>query len=215
MVHLLGYSPAGDWSEVEATLHLHSQTIDPADFNPNLNSKSGMTTGLDKLGDNSIFGLSGSHSFVNYRRGWVPTSYLTPADHTSLLRVQIQPPSQQSFSEPDLIDNSNPGFSPEVLSSQEQFDVRFDHTQRFFSPKARSDLPTDNSSDHPLSLYPWYHGSVSRQSGEHLLRSGITGSFLVRASESAPGQLSVTVRHLGRVYHYRISQDNHGSVSFQ
>ncbi|VDO07481.1 unnamed protein product, partial [Rodentolepis nana] len=62
------------------------------------------------------------------------------------------------------------------------------------------------------STYPWYHGAVSRQAAEQLLRSGITGSYLVRESESAPGQLSVTVRNLGRVYHYRISRDTCGWV---
>ncbi|VDD74674.1 unnamed protein product [Mesocestoides corti] len=61
--------------------------------------------------------------------------------------------------------------------------------------------------------YPWYHGAVSRHAAEQLLRSGITGSYLVRESESAPGQLSVTVRNLGRVYHYRISRDSSGWVS--
>lgn len=63
------------------------------------------------------------------------------------------------------------------------------------------------------SSYSWYHGSVSRQAAEQLLRSGITGSYLVRESESSPGQLSVTVRNLGRVYHYRISRDTCGWVS--
>ncbi|VEL10554.1 unnamed protein product [Protopolystoma xenopodis] len=75
-------------------------------------------------------------------------------------------------------------------------------------------MPSDMQiTNHRLTLYPWFHGAVSRQAGEALLRSGITGSYLVRASESAPGQLSVTVRHLGRVYHYRISQDSRGLVS--
>ena len=35
----------------------------------------------------------------------------------------------------------------------------------------------------------------------------------VRDSESCPGQLSVSVRYNGSVYHYRINTDNNGLVS--
>lgn len=64
-----------------------------------------------------------------------------------------------------------------------------------------------------LELFSWYHGSISRNTAEYLLRSGINGSYLVRESESHPGQMSITVRYEGRVYHYRISQDQEGMVS--
>lgn len=46
-----------------------------------------------------------------------------------------------------------------------------------------------------------------------LLSSGINGSFLVRESESSPGQRSISLRYEGRVYHYRISEDSEGKVS--
>nr|XP_039269323.1 tyrosine-protein kinase abl-1-like isoform X1 [Styela clava] len=58
-----------------------------------------------------------------------------------------------------------------------------------------------------LEKHSWYHGAVSRAAAEYLLSSGINGSFLVRDSESCPGQLSVSVRFDGRVYHYRINTD--------
>lgn len=63
-----------------------------------------------------------------------------------------------------------------------------------------------------LSFYSRYHGRISRNAAEYLLSSGINGSFLVRESESSPGQRSISLRHEGRVYHYRISQDNDGKV---
>lgn len=47
---------------------------------------------------------------------------------------------------------------------------------------------------------------------EYLLSSGINGSFLVRESESSPGQRSISLRYEGRVYHYRINEDNEGKV---
>ena len=64
-----------------------------------------------------------------------------------------------------------------------------------------------------LDKYLWYHGPVSRNAAEYLLSSGINGSFLVRESESSPGQRSISLRYDGRVYHYRINEDD-GKVWF-
>lgn len=64
-----------------------------------------------------------------------------------------------------------------------------------------------------LDKFSWYHGQISRNASEYLLSSGINGSFLVRESESSPGQRSISVRFEGRVYHYRISEDSDGKVS--
>ena len=55
-----------------------------------------------------------------------------------------------------------------------------------------------------------YHGPISRNAAEYLLSSGINGSFLVRESESSPGQCSISLRCEGRVYHYRINDDVDG-----
>ncbi|CAI9726957.1 tyrosineAbl-likeprotein kinase Abl-like isoform X3 [Octopus vulgaris] len=63
-----------------------------------------------------------------------------------------------------------------------------------------------------LDKFSWYHGPISRNASEYLLSSGINGSFLVRESESSPGQRSISVRYEGRVYHYRISEDSDGKV---
>lgn len=51
-----------------------------------------------------------------------------------------------------------------------------------------------------------------RNAAEYLLSSGINGSFLVRESESSPGQRSISLRYEGRVYHYRINEDAEGKV---
>ena len=59
-----------------------------------------------------------------------------------------------------------------------------------------------------LDKFSWYHGPISRNAAEFLLSSGINGSFLVRESESSPGQRSISLRYEGRVYHYRINEDS-------
>ncbi|CAG9781742.1 unnamed protein product [Diatraea saccharalis] len=63
-----------------------------------------------------------------------------------------------------------------------------------------------------LEKHSWYHGPISRNAAEYLLSSGINGSFLVRESESSPGQRSISLRYEGRVYHYRINEDSDGKV---
>ncbi|XP_054005549.1 tyrosine-protein kinase Abl isoform X3 [Hylaeus anthracinus] len=63
-----------------------------------------------------------------------------------------------------------------------------------------------------LEKHSWYHGRISRNAAEYLLSSGINGSFLVRESESSPGQRSISLRYEGRVYHYRINEDSEGKM---
>ncbi|XP_018588442.1 tyrosine-protein kinase ABL1-like isoform X2 [Scleropages formosus] len=63
-----------------------------------------------------------------------------------------------------------------------------------------------------LEKHSWYHGPVSRNTAEYLLSSGINGSFLVRESESSPGQRSISLRYEGRVYHYRINTASDGKL---
>ncbi|XP_065916408.1 tyrosine-protein kinase Abl-like isoform X2 [Dysidea avara] len=62
-----------------------------------------------------------------------------------------------------------------------------------------------------LEKHSWYHGLVSRTEAEYRLSSGINGSFLVRESESNPGQFSISLRYQGRTYHYLISNDDDGN----
>ena len=58
-----------------------------------------------------------------------------------------------------------------------------------------------------VEQHKWYHGNISRGDAEQLLSSGINGSFLVRESESSPGQRTISLRYDGRVYHYHIKID--------
>ena len=55
-----------------------------------------------------------------------------------------------------------------------------------------------------LEAKPWFHGNITRAEAELLLSSGIDGSFLVRESESEPGQFSISLRYDGHTFHYRI-----------
>ncbi|TPP58065.1 Tyrosine-protein kinase [Fasciola gigantica] len=102
LVRLLGYSPAGDWSEVETSGLAHPAThpmveteLTNTSTQPSQTQiKSDLATQRDSMGPGGVGGGStmstgSGHSinnsaFVNapvrYRRGWVPTSYLAPAN---------------------------------------------------------------------------------------------------------------------------------------
>ncbi|XP_059199295.1 GRB2-related adapter protein-like isoform X3 [Centropristis striata] len=55
-----------------------------------------------------------------------------------------------------------------------------------------------------LLPYSWFAGPVSRLEAEKRLRWQDTGVFLVRESESAPGEFSVSVSYGDRVEHFRV-----------
>eukprot|EP00042_Codosiga_hollandica_P058925 m.895756 g.895756 ORF g.895756 m.895756 type:complete len:756 (-) comp60001_c0_seq1:180-2447(-) len=60
--------------------------------------------------------------------------------------------------------------------------------------------------DTSVEQFNWFHGKISRNAAEYNLRNGIDGSFLVRESESNPGEHSISMRFEGKPYHYRVSK---------
>ncbi|KAF6768466.1 hypothetical protein AHF37_05555, partial [Paragonimus kellicotti] len=95
LVRLLSYSPAGDWSEVEACGFTHVMTHPPTELGPNTTTFSenhfhassdgsshheapGGTISATGSGCETSCAMVRS-SQTKYRRGWVPTSYLAPA----------------------------------------------------------------------------------------------------------------------------------------
>jgi len=59
---------------------------------------------------------------------------------------------------------------------------------------------------------PWYHGPISRSEAEYSLKNGIDGSFLVRESETNPGDHSISLKNEGLPYHYRIRKNAEGKL---
>ncbi|CAK1602261.1 unnamed protein product [Parnassius mnemosyne] len=59
----------------------------------------------------------------------------------------------------------------------------------------------------------WFHGKISRESAEKLLKEeGEDGVFLVRESNTSPGDYVLSVLHQGEVVHYQIRR--HGEDAF-
>lgn len=56
---------------------------------------------------------------------------------------------------------------------------------------------------------PWYHGSLTRQQCENVLRNhGQDGEYLVRNSESKPGDFSLSMKAPDRMKHFKITNNN-------
>ena len=63
-----------------------------------------------------------------------------------------------------------------------------------------------------LLIYSWYFGTITRKHAENLLMQSFndSGSFLVRNSESTPGDYSLSIKFNNMVMHYKIMHDCKG-----
>lgn len=64
--------------------------------------------------------------------------------------------------------------------------------------------PRPRKGEVKLSSMPWFHGKISRDKAEELLRPREDGLFLVRESTNFPGDYTLCVCWQGRVEHYRV-----------
>ncbi|KAF5887245.1 GRB2-related adapter protein-like, partial [Clarias magur] len=56
----------------------------------------------------------------------------------------------------------------------------------------------------------WYQENASRNAAEEILMSREVGAFLIRGSQSSPGDFSISVRHEFDVQHFKVMKDNKG-----
>ncbi|XP_063791005.1 GRB2-related adapter protein [Pseudophryne corroboree] len=60
--------------------------------------------------------------------------------------------------------------------------------------------------------YPWYAGRISRQVAEEiLLKRRFLGAFLIRDSESSPGEFSISVNYGHHVQHFKVLREQSGT----
>ena len=61
-----------------------------------------------------------------------------------------------------------------------------------------------------FEIPPWFRGKIKRAAAQDELMKQGDGSFLVRESESSPGDFSLSVKHGNRVQHFKILKDEPG-----
>ncbi|KFZ63418.1 GRB2-related adapter protein, partial [Antrostomus carolinensis] len=63
----------------------------------------------------------------------------------------------------------------------------------------------------PSAPHRWYVGRISRQlAEEQLLKRKHLGAFLIRDSESAPGEFSISVNYGQHVQHFKVLRERNG-----
>ncbi|UYV81064.1 sem-5 [Cordylochernes scorpioides] len=61
-----------------------------------------------------------------------------------------------------------------------------------------------------MKKHDWYYGRITRADAEKLLSNKHDGAFLIRISESSPGDFSLTVKCPDAVQHFKVLRDTLG-----
>ncbi|KAB0393834.1 hypothetical protein E2I00_019910 [Balaenoptera physalus] len=88
-----------------------------------------------------------------------------------------------------------------ILSNQEEWFKAELRSQEGYVPKNFIDI----------KFPEWFHEGLSRHQAESLLMGKEVGCFIIRASQSSPGDFSISVRHEDDVQHFKVMKDNKGS----
>ncbi|KAI4545861.1 hypothetical protein MG293_002416 [Ovis ammon polii] len=88
-----------------------------------------------------------------------------------------------------------------ILSNQEEWFKAELGSQEGYVPKNFIDI----------KFPEWFHEGLSRHQAESLLMGKELGFFIIRASQSSPGDFSISVRHEDDVQHFKVMRDNKGN----
>ncbi|KAM6215348.1 GRB2-related adapter protein 2 [Rhynchocyon petersi] len=88
-----------------------------------------------------------------------------------------------------------------ILSNQEEWFKAEFRSQEGYVPKNFIDI----------QFPEWFHEGLSRHQAENLLMGKEVGFFIMRASQSSPGDFSISVRHEDDVQHFKVMRDNKGN----
>lgn len=58
--------------------------------------------------------------------------------------------------------------------------------------------------------FSWYYGRITRADAQNLLMNKHEGAFLIRVSESSPGDFSLSVKCADGVQHFKVLRDAQG-----
>nr|VZH98178.1 unnamed protein product [Spirometra erinaceieuropaei] len=184
-------------SPSDCSQNVHSTLFALCDFLPDRGPDSASQIAVKKDDHLRYFGLRSDSQMVDVEcirtgeRGWLPTHCVN------------DPPKMAAPS------GTTTAFVPNATGGQ-----------RYGLNQAGVNVPLQSTHQERDSRGPctcpdllserWYHGAIHRSYAEYLLNSGITGSFLVRESETNVGRLTISLRCDGKIFHYRICTDEAG-----
>ncbi|RXN02532.1 GRB2-related adapter -like protein [Labeo rohita] len=87
-----------------------------------------------------------------------------------------------------------------ILGSQDDWFKAELHGHEGYIPKNYVDMQSPS----------WFRETASRGSAEEMLMSREVGAFLIRGSQSSPGDFSISVRHEYDVQHFKVMKDKSG-----
>lgn len=87
-----------------------------------------------------------------------------------------------------------------ILSPQDEWFKAEMNGQEGFVPQNYIEIQTPR----------WFQENASRSNAEELLRNKDVGDFVIRGSQSSPGDFSISVKHESDVQHFKVMRDNKG-----
>ncbi|RVE69945.1 hypothetical protein OJAV_G00082810 [Oryzias javanicus] len=61
-----------------------------------------------------------------------------------------------------------------------------------------------------IQLPAWFQENISRSGAEEILKHKDVGHFVIRGSQTSPGDFSISVKHESDVQHFKVMRDNKG-----
>ncbi|XP_064816436.1 GRB2-related adapter protein 2-like, partial [Oncorhynchus masou masou] len=92
------------------------------------------------------------------------------------------------------------GDNMKILGTNDDWLMAERHGKKGFIPRNYIDI----------HLPSWYQESASRGEAQESLMTQPIGSFLIRGSQSSPGDFSISVRHEADVQHFKVLADTRG-----
>uniref|UniRef100_A0A914ZMR6 Cytoplasmic protein NCK2 n=2 Tax=Parascaris univalens TaxID=6257 RepID=A0A914ZMR6_PARUN len=125
--------------------------------------------------------------------GLVPTNYIEVIERNP-------PANNDKFIAPSVVQEKRPMVPAAAVSSN-----------GFSSAPLKSSSPprTGRTITGPYAGQPWYYGRLTRDESDAQLNArGVDGDYLVRDSESNPGDYSISLKGTGRNKHFWVQVDN-------